>query len=167
MTKPLRASNACAVLVALSLAACTDLSDPANPAGPNGVIGAGAGGLVGGAANGLGFLLNNFGPSTVLGPVAMIMPDGEVLRGTAASVLFGYQFPTADEFAVRGGMLECRGRSDTELTNPVVTITIGCSDGRGGTGRVIRENIASSTGKIHMSDGTEASFIYGEAAMGI
>jgi hypothetical protein len=166
MTKPSRASSVCAVLLTLSLSACTDFSDPANPAGPNGAIAAGAGGLIGGAANAVGFLLS-FGPSTVSGPVAMIMPSGEILRGTAASVLVGYEFATADEFAVRGGMLECRGRSDMELGNPVVSITIGCSDGRSGIGRVVRENIASSSGKLHMSDGTEASFVYGDAARGI
>ena len=165
MIEPLRAF-ACAVLLGVSLAACTDLPDSTNPARPNGVIGAGVNGLIGGAANAVGFLLS-FGPSTVLGPVAMIMPSGGILRGTAASVLAGYEFATADEFAVRGGMLECRGRSDTELRNPVASIIIGCSDGRSGIGRVVRENIASGSGKIHMSDGTEASFVYGEAASGI
>jgi hypothetical protein len=89
------------------------------------------------------------------------------LRGTAASVLFGYDFGTADEFAVRGGMLECRGRSDTELGHPILSITIVCSDGRSGTGRVVRENIACSSGRLDIGDGTQASFVYGDAARGI
>jgi hypothetical protein len=80
MSKPLRAMSACTVLLTLSLAACTDFSDPAKPAGPNGAIAAAIGGLIGGAANTVGFLLS-FGPSTVLGPVAMIMPSGKICAG--------------------------------------------------------------------------------------
>ena len=166
MPKPPIAPSACILLLALSLTGCTDAAGPANPVDPGGFVGAGVHGLIGGAANAVGFLIAS-GPGTVLGPVAVAMPDGEILRGTATSVLVGQEFATADEFAVRGGLLECRGRSDAELGNPVISVIVGCSDGRSGVGRVVRDNAVSSTGTIRMNDGTAASFLYGEAARGI
>jgi hypothetical protein len=104
---------------------------------------------------------------TVGGPVAVIASDGEILRGTASSTLVGEEFAVRDEFAVRGRALECRGLFDPALGSPIASITIGCSDGRSGTGRAYRANAASGSGKIQMNDGSEASFVYGDAASGI
>lgn len=171
MAKPPFAPSACVLMLVLSLTGCTNAPEPANRIDPAGFVGAGVYGLIGGAANAVGFLIAP-GPGTVLGPVAVTMPDGEILRGTASSVLagpilLGEKLATADEFAVRGGMLECRGRSDSELGNAAVSVMLGCSDGRSGVGRVVRENEVSGSGNIHMNDGSEASFLYGEAASGI
>ena len=171
MAKPPIAPSLRILLLALSLTGCTNASQSANPVDPVGFVGAGVHGLVGGAANAVGFLIAS-GPGTVLGPVAVTMPDGEILRGTATSVLaapivLGQEFATADDFAVRGGRLECRGRSDAELGNPAVSIMVACSDGRNGTGRAVRDSAVSGSGRIRMNDGTEAGFLYGDAARGI
>lgn len=170
MAKPPIAPSVRILLLVLSLAGCTNAPEPANRIDPAGFIAAGTEGLIGGTANAVGFLIAP-GPGTVLGPVAMTMPEGQILRGTATSVLarpiaLG-GLGTADEFAVRGGMLECRGRSDAELGSPAVLVTLGCSDGRSGAGRVVRDNPVSSSGRIRMNDGTEATFLYGEVASGI
>ena len=118
----------------------------------------------------LGILVASFALAgcTVLGPVAVIAPNGDILRGTATSNWTGdWWLTTQDEFAVRGGMLECRGQSDPALGNPAVTITLGCSDSRSGIGRAVRENAVSGRGTIQMNDGGQATFVYGEAARGI
>ena len=171
MAKPPIAPSACILSLTLILTGCANPPDPANPVDPAGLVGAGVHGLIGGAANAVGFLIAP-GPGTVLGPVAVRMPNGEILRGTATSVLaapivLGQEVATADEFAVRGGMLECRGRSDAELGNAAVSLMLGCSDGRSGIGRMVRDHAVSGSGKIRMNDGAEAVFLYGEAARGI
>jgi|SRR5260221_4047126 len=104
---------------------------------------------------------------TVKEPVAVIAPDGEILRGTASSMFVYEEFAVRDDFAVRGRALECRGLFDRALENPTVSITAGCSDGRSGLGRAFRDNAASGSGKIQLNDGSEARFLYGEAARGI
>jgi hypothetical protein len=104
---------------------------------------------------------------TVKEPVAVIAPDGEILRGTASSMFVYDEFTVREDFAVRGGALECRGLFDPALGSPTVSITVGCSDGRSGLGRAFPDNAASGSGKIRLNDGSEASFVYGEAARGI
>lgn len=71
MTKPLKASSACVVLLALSLPACTSFPDPANRAAANGVIGAGVGALIGGTvtSGGIGLPIG-LGVGAAFGAVA-------------------------------------------------------------------------------------------------
>src|SRR4051812_24972491 len=94
---------------------------------------------------------------TVSGPVAVVASDGELLRGTATSILVANELSGGEKFAVRGRARECRGQSDPALGSPAVSIIIGCSDGRSGIGRAFRENAVSGSGKIQMNDGSEAS----------
>jgi hypothetical protein len=98
---------------------------------------------------------------TVTGPVAIIAPNGEILRGASTSGIGG------DEFVVRGQALECRGRFDPVLGDPAVAIAAHCSDGHVGAGFASRDNLQSGRGRIRLNDGSEATFLYGQAAWGI
>jgi hypothetical protein len=97
----------------------------------------------------------------VTGPVAVITPTGEILRGTTTSSLAG------GDFAVAGVTLRCSGTFDPSPGSPTVSVTAKCSDGRVGIGRALRDGARSGSGKIRMNDGSEASFVFGAAASGI
>lgn len=71
MTKSLLAGSACALLLVLTLAACTSFPDPANRAAANGAIGAGVGALTGGLATGGGIGLPiGLGAGAAFGAIA-------------------------------------------------------------------------------------------------
>ena len=67
------ASAKCALLLALSLAGCTNFPDPANRAAVDGALGAGAGALIGGVAA---------GPAAI--PIGLVV--GAAIGGTAGAI---------------------------------------------------------------------------------
>jgi hypothetical protein len=101
------------------------------------------------------------GACSVTGPVAVITPRGDVLRGTTTSTLSG------GDFTVSNGSLQCHGNFDPAPGSRTVSVAASCSDGRVGIGRAVRDSPLSGIGKIQMNDGTEATFVFGAAASGI
>jgi hypothetical protein len=92
-------------------------------------------------------------------PVVVIGKNGEILRGTAAASLSGGSFSATD------GKLTCGGSYNALDTSPTISIPALCSDGRRGI--VIATRDASGTsggGTVRMTDGEEATFMFGPAA---
>lgn len=94
-------------------------------------------------------------------PVVVIGKNGEILRGTATAALDG------GSFNVSNGKLSCGGSYVALDTSPTISMPVLCSDGRRGI--VIATRDASGTsgaGTIRMTDGEEATFMFGRAAAG-
>jgi len=94
-------------------------------------------------------------------PVAVIAPDGSVLRGLNTFSL------GSGTFSVSKASLECHGSYDATAHGPTISIAAICSDGRRGIGRAVRDGPFSGSGKITMTDGSVATFVYGAAAEGL
>lgn len=94
------------------------------------------------------------------GPVAVIAPGGQVLRGMTTSSLAG------GDFTVSAPGLSCTGQFDPAPGSRTVSITARCTDGRVGIGRALRDSPQSGSGTITMNDGSEAKFVFGAAAAG-
>ena len=91
-------------------------------------------------------------------PVAVIYQNGRILRGTNTADLSGGSFSVTD------GKLTCSGSYNSLNTAPTITIPVICSDGRTGIAMATRDTSMSGGGKVRLSDGTQADFIFGEAA---
>jgi hypothetical protein len=84
MTRTPIAPGARVLLLAISLAGCTNFSDPENRAAANGVVGAGVGALIGGLATGGGIGLPiGLGAGAALGAIAgaLAPPSPPVISG--------------------------------------------------------------------------------------
>jgi hypothetical protein len=91
-------------------------------------------------------------------PVAVVSKDG-VMRGTSTASLSG------GSFEVSRGELKCSGTYNALDTSVTITMPVLCNDGRKGIVTATREQGGQSGGgRIRMDDGTEADFIFGEAA---
>lgn len=91
-------------------------------------------------------------------PVEVITDQGEVLQGSATAALSG------GRFSVSNGRLTCGGTYDALDTSPTIVIPASCSDGRTGTITAHREpNGTSGSGTISLSDGSRATFAFGQA----
>lgn len=97
------------------------------------------------------------GCSTTI-PVAVIGQHGEIMRGTNSIGL------TEGSFSVTDGKVTCSGSYNSLNELQTITMPVICTDGRTGIVTATRDSAMSGGGKVRLSDGTEADFIFGEAA---
>jgi hypothetical protein len=96
---------------------------------------------------------------TVTEPVAIITKNGQILRGTATASLSGGSFIVTD------GPLSCSGTYDSMTGSTTISMKVLCSDGRTGLAMVTRDKgLQSGSGRVRLSDGTEADFVIGSGA---
>jgi hypothetical protein len=92
-------------------------------------------------------------------PVAVISKDGQILRGTTTASLAGGEFHATD------GKLTCGGTYDVNSGSITLNAKVTCSDGRTGFVIATRDRGGQSgSGRVRLSDGTEADFVFGNAA---
>jgi hypothetical protein len=95
-------------------------------------------------------------------PIAVIGSKGEVLKGTATTSSSEGSFSASD------GKLSCTGRFAPAPGSLTVSFSVRCSDGRAGAGIAIRDRGGQSgSGTAQMSDGSTATFVFGDSAQGI
>jgi hypothetical protein len=95
-------------------------------------------------------------------PVAVISKNGQILRGTATASLTGGSFEATD------GKLTCSGNYDALSESITLNAKVTCNDGRTGFAIVTRDRgLQSGSGRIRLSDGTEADFVFGAAAQAL
>jgi hypothetical protein len=101
------------------------------------------------------------GGCTVTEPVVVIDREGRILRGTTTVALSGGSFNVTD------GKLNCGGNYDALDTSPTISMPVLCSDGRRGIIIATRDKSGlSGSGTARMTDGSEATFMFGRAAAG-
>lgn len=92
-------------------------------------------------------------------PVAVITTDGQVLRGSTTASMSGGTFEATN------GRLTCAGTYDAFSQSVTLTAKVTCNDGRTGFVIATREaGLQSGAGRIRLSDGSEADFVFGKAA---
>lgn len=92
-------------------------------------------------------------------PVVVISKDGHTLKGTATASLSGGEFHATD------GKLTCGGTYDALSQSLTINAKVTCNDGRVGFMVATRDRgLQSGSGHIRLNDGTEADFIFGDAA---
>jgi hypothetical protein len=108
----------------------------------------------------LAILLVSGCATSVTLPVVVIEKNGHMLKGTTtASLLSGGSFNVTD------GKLSCGGSYDALDTSPTISMAVLCSDGRRGIIIATRDNNGmSGAGTVHMNDGSEGTFMFGQAA---
>lgn len=96
---------------------------------------------------------------SVTEPVVVIAPNGQMLRGTThANLLHG-------SFQVTDGTLTCGGSYSSLSMETTINIPVLCSDGRKGFVIANRDSTGrSGQGTVHLTDGMQATFIFGPAA---
>jgi len=92
------------------------------------------------------------------GPVAVMTQSGDVFSGQAVTTA------TGGSFSVSNGRVQCTGTYDPSPGQQTLTVGARCSDGRSGIGTAVRETPASGRGTIRMSDGSQATFVFGGPA---
>jgi hypothetical protein len=96
---------------------------------------------------------------SVTQPVAVITKQGQILRGSTTADLSGGSFEATD------GKLTCSGTYDPTTGSITLSVKVLCNDGRTGFAIVTRDRgLQSGSGRIRLSDGTEADFVFGPAA---
>jgi hypothetical protein len=96
---------------------------------------------------------------TVTQPVAVIGQNGQILKGSTTASLSGGSFSATD------GKLTCGGSYDSSDMSQTISMPVFCSDGRKGIVIATRDNNGmSGSGTVRLSDGSEATFIFGPAA---
>jgi hypothetical protein len=94
-------------------------------------------------------------------PGALIAPDGQILRVENFVTFY------AGRFSVSDGSLTCAG-SYNPLSQPqTVKVAVRCNDGRTGIAIATRDTETSGGGKVTFSDGSDWTFVFGEAARNI
>jgi hypothetical protein len=91
-------------------------------------------------------------------PVAVILHDGHILRGENSASL------SSGTFSVTDGKLSCAGSYDPLNESQTITVTVTCNDGRTGIAIATRDSALSGGGKVTLSDGSDGTFIFGNAA---
>lgn len=92
-------------------------------------------------------------------PVAVISKNGQILRGTTTASLNGGTFEATD------GKLTCSGTYDSMTQSVTLNAKVACSDGRTGFVIATRDRgLQSGSGRVRLSDGSEADFVFGNAA---
>ena len=91
-------------------------------------------------------------------PVAVIGQHGEIMRGTNTASLASATFTVTD------GKVTCSGSYNPLNESQTITTTVTCTDGRTGIVTAVRDSATSGGGTVTLSDGTNARFIFGEAA---
>jgi hypothetical protein len=101
------------------------------------------------------------GGCAITEPVVVIDKTGRTLRGTTTASLSGGSFNVTD------GKLSCGGDYDALDTSSTISMPVLCSDGRRGIIIATRDNSGlSGAGTARMTDGSEATFMFGRAAAG-
>jgi hypothetical protein len=99
------------------------------------------------------------GGCSVTAPVAVITKSGQILRGTATGTMSGGSFEATN------GKLTCSGTYDPTTGSITLSAKVLCNDGRTGLAIVTRDRgLQSGSGRIRLSDGSEADFVFGPAA---
>jgi hypothetical protein len=91
-------------------------------------------------------------------PGAVIAPDGQILRGE------NFVTFSAGRFSVTDGRLTCAGSYNPLDQSPTIAVAVRCSDGRAGIATATRDTAMSGGGKVTFSDGSDWTFVFGEAA---
>ena len=97
--------------------------------------------------------------SSLTVPVVVIEKSGRVLHGTATGGIWS----GAGSFRVWDGKLSCRGDYDAHDTSSAISMIVTCSDGRRGIATGTKSGLSGS-GTVRMTDGDEATFLFGRAA---
>jgi hypothetical protein len=93
-------------------------------------------------------------------PVAVIGAKGQILRGTATASLTG-----SGTFSVTDGKLTCSGSYNALDQSLTIAMPVLCNDGRKGIITATRQlDGLNGSGRVRLTDGTEADFIFGDAA---
>lgn len=93
-------------------------------------------------------------------PVAVIGAKGQILRGTATASLTG-----SGTFSVTDGKLTCSGSYNALDQSLTISMPVFCNDGRKGIITATRQlDGLNGSGRVRLSDGSEADFIFGDAA---
>lgn len=99
------------------------------------------------------------GGCSVTQPVAVMGVGGQILRGSATASLAGGTFEATD------GSLTCTGKYDLAERSRKTQGVVTCNDGRKGIVMIERDASGQAgTGRVRLSDGTEADFIFGPTA---
>lgn len=99
------------------------------------------------------------GACAITQPVAVISKNGQVLRGTVTAQLSGGSFEVTD------GKLTCGGTYDSLTESVTLNAKVLCSDGRTGFAIITRDRgLQSGSGRVRLSDGSEADLVFGPAA---
>jgi hypothetical protein len=94
-------------------------------------------------------------------PVVVIGKGGQILRGTATASL------ASGSFNVTDGKLTCGGSYNSLNTSQTISMPVTCSDGRRGIVIATRDDSGlTGAGTVRLSDGEEATFMFGPAAAG-
>jgi hypothetical protein len=108
---------------------------------------------------GVAALAVTLGGCAVTVPVAVIGAKGQILRGTATAAM------TGGSFSVTDGKLTCAGSYNSLDTGVTISMPVQCNDGRKGIITATRNSDGmSGAGRVRLSDGMEADFIFGDAA---
>jgi len=91
-------------------------------------------------------------------PVAIVLPQNQVLRGNAATRIGRGTFEAHD------GRVTCSGSFNPGVIDSGVTVFFTCSNARRGTGTIEPDASDSGRAAIRLNDGSEAVFVYGDAA---
>jgi len=96
---------------------------------------------------------------SVTEPVVVIGDKGQTLRGTTTASLSGGSFTATD------GNLTCGGSYNSLDTSVTISMPVLCSDGRRGIVIVTRDKSGlSGSGTARLTDGSTATFMFGDAA---
>jgi hypothetical protein len=99
---------------------------------------------------------------SVTQPLAVITKNGQILRGTTTADLSGGSFQASD------GKLTCSGSYDPTTGSITLNVKVTCNDGRTGIAMVTRERgLQSGSGRVRLSDGSEADLVFGPAAQAL
>lgn len=91
--------------------------------------------------------------------VVVIGANGLTLRGTATGAIDGGSFTVTD------GKLTCGGSYNSWSLEETITMPVLCSDGRKGIVISTRDSSGTSGhGRVRLTDGTTADFIFGPSA---
>jgi hypothetical protein len=93
-------------------------------------------------------------------PVAVVGQKGQILRGTATASTTG-----SGTFSVTDGKLTCAGSYNSLDSGVMITMPVQCNDGRKGIITATRNSDGlNGAGRVRLSDGMEADFIFGPQA---
>jgi len=96
-------------------------------------------------------------------PVAVISGKGDVMRGTSTAAMSGGSFQVAGK--LKGKTVKCAGTYDSFDASVTISMPVQCSDGRKGFVIATRQaNGIDGSGRVRLTDGTEADFVFGRAA---
>lgn len=85
------------------------------------------------------------------------------MRGTATATLSGGSFQATGKLA--GKETKCAGNYDSLDNSPTISMPVLCDNGKKGIVIATRDASGmSGSGRVRLTDGTEADFIFGKSA---